>query len=123
MAVRWTIPTEHVAGIDVHPVAVIFARATYLLALAATLRQGRPVLFNVPVYLGDALQWNAHEFMNFRDLEIVVPREGEAARTAGDASPKGADEGQVILRFPIKIASDPDLFDPMLDEMLNSAEG
>lgn len=34
--------SEKVAGIDVHPVAVIFARATWLLALAPTFAAGRP---------------------------------------------------------------------------------
>jgi hypothetical protein len=74
---------EKIAGIDVHPVAVIFARATYLLALMPTLQKGRPGSLSVPVYLGDALQWNAREFMNLHDLEIVVPAPGEAARAQG----------------------------------------
>jgi hypothetical protein len=46
-----------VAGIDVHPVAVIFARVTWLLALAPVFAKGRPQSVSVPVYLGDALQW------------------------------------------------------------------
>lgn len=70
---------EKIAGIDVHPVAVIFARATYLLAIQPTLVKGRPPSLSVPIYIGDALQWNAREFMNKRDLEIVVPAAGESA--------------------------------------------
>ena len=112
---------EKVAGIDIHPVAAIFARATYLLALMPVLREGRPVSISIPVYLGDALQWNAREFMNLRDLEIIVPREGEATGV-GEKLPDDDENGRVVLRFPINFASDPALFDATLDEMLSLAE-
>ena len=107
-----------IAGIDVHPVAVIFARATYLLALMPTLVKGRPASVSVPVYLGDALQWNAREFMNVRDLEIIVPAEGESA----GALPEEEEETRAILRFPESVAIDPGLFDELLDHMLEFAE-
>ncbi len=84
---------EKVAGIDVHPVAIIFARATYLLALMPGLTKGRPSSFGVPVYLGDALQWNAREFMNQRDLEIIVPATGESASALREED----DEKRIIL--------------------------
>ena len=112
--------TEKIAGIDVHPVAVIFARVTYLLALAPALQKGRPATLTVPVYLGDALQWNAREFMHLRDLEIVVPAKGEAER---GALPDDDDEKRVILRFPLKLASEPGRFDATLDEMLTLSGG
>lgn len=54
---------EKIAGIDVHPVAVIFARATWLLAMLPMFEKGRPRSLSIPVYLGDALQWNARELM------------------------------------------------------------
>jgi hypothetical protein len=47
--------TALVAGLDIHPVAVIIARVTYLLALAPAL-QARKGTISIPVYLGDALQ-------------------------------------------------------------------
>jgi SAM-dependent methyltransferase len=49
---------EHVMGTDIHPVAVTFARVTYLLALGPGRLQaeGRPAL-SIPVYLGDTMQW------------------------------------------------------------------
>ena len=109
---------EKIAGIDVHPVAVIFARATYLLALMPTLTRGRPSTFGVPVYLGDALQWNAREFMNQRDIEIVVPAGKESLSTLPDED----DEKRIILRFPIAIAAQPGLFDAALEQMLSLAE-
>jgi hypothetical protein len=109
---------EKVAGIDIHPVAVIFARATYLLALQPSLVKGRPSSFSVPVYIGDALQWNAREFMNQRDLEIVVPAAGESATRLPDDDV----EGRIILRFPTTVASEPGLFDATLNEMLRLAQ-
>jgi len=109
---------EKVAGIDIHPVAVIFARVTYLLALQPTLIKGRPPALSIPVYIGDALQWNAREFMNQRDLEIVVPAAGEGAGKLPDDDMAG----RVILRFPATVASEPGIFDATLNEMLNLAE-
>jgi hypothetical protein len=109
---------DQVAGIDVHPVAVIFARVTYLLALMPVLTAGRPSTIIVPVYLGDALQWNAREFMNFRDLEIVVPSKAETLQK--DFS-EADDEKRTILRFPFALASEPGRFDAILDEMLSLA--
>ena len=112
------LASEKVAGIDIHPVAVIFARATYLLALMPTLQRGRPPSLNVPVYLGDSLQWNAREFMNAKDLEIVVPAEGETAR---GKFPDEVGSKRVILRFPVSVAAEPALFDATLDQMLDMA--
>lgn len=100
---------EKVSGIDIHPVAVIFARATWLLALAATFAKGRPQSLSVPVYLGDALQWNTSELMNKSELEIFVP----------PASPQ---DNPTILRFPEDVIDNPQLFDGLIDAMLRSAE-
>ena len=57
----------HVAGTDIHPVAVIIARVTYLLALAPALAVRRGAL-SVPVYLGDAMQLSISEFMVGKEL-------------------------------------------------------
>ena len=112
---------ENVAGIDVHPVAVIFARVTYLLALLPTLREGRPGNIALPVYLGDSLQWNRvrvaeqgdqHELLAEEDiLEISVP-----AVEISKTTPKRLDEAS--LRFPAVIAADAQLFDRVLGTMI-----
>jgi N-6 DNA Methylase len=50
--------TQHVLGMDLHPVAVTLARVTYLLAIGRhrlTHPDRGPI--QVPVYLGDAVQW------------------------------------------------------------------
>ena len=115
---------EKVAGIDVHPVAVIFARTTCLLALLPALRRGHPGALSVPVYLGDALQWNlarpgekntqpdllAGEEM----LDIYVP-----PVTVADPRPRRL--RPATLRFPAAAASDAGLFDRVLNEMIDFA--
>ena len=103
--------SRQVMGIDVHPVAVIFARTTWLLALAETLGQGRPPSFSVPVYLGDALQWNRRELMTGGDLEIIVP-EGENPLL----------EPRVQLEFPEGLVEQPNLFDAALEIVVDEAE-
>ncbi len=101
---------EQIAGIDIHPVAVIFARATWLLALLPTFSEDRPRSLTIPVYLGNSLQWNARELMGVNELEILVPpaRDGEQPS---------------VLRFPEDAVIDPSFFDELLDTMLSHAEG
>ena len=68
--------TDKVAGIDIHPVAVIFARVTYLLALMPALREEHPGRVALPVYLGDALQWNLTQARTGgRQLELLADEE------------------------------------------------
>ena len=83
-----------IAGIDIHPVAVIFARATWLLAMLPMFEKDRPRSLSIPVYLGDALQWNARELMGVNELEILVPPASD-----GDAPS--------VLRFPEEAVIEP----------------
>ena len=93
-----------VAGIDVHPVAVINARITYLLALGENrLRERGRAKLSIPVYLGDSLQWNTAGIVLGWEVRIDVP----------DEKP---------LVFPVRVAQNPDLFDSVLSEMLRLVE-
>ena len=115
--------TKKIAGIDIHPVAVIFARVTYLLALVPTLLKGHPGSVALPVYLGDALQWNLVRsggsggqmtmFANSGTLEIFVP-----AVKVSEPQPRLLDAA--TLRFPATVASDAGLFDRVLSTMIES---
>ena len=116
--------TDRVAGIDIHPVAVIFARVTYLLALMPALRQGHPGSVAVPVYLGDALQWNLTRpggkgeqpsmFADTGTLDIFVP-----SVTVGVPKPRRLDSA--MLTFPAAVAGDAGLFDQVLNSMIELA--
>ncbi len=116
------LATNNVAGIDIHPVAVIFARVTCLLALLPALRDEHPGDIAVPVYLGDALQWNMaptgeqtnqlNLLASGENLEIFVPE-----IEVSEPKPKRLNE--TTLRFPAAIARDAVLFDRLLREMID----
>ena len=94
---------ERVIGLDVHPVAVLFARVTYLLAIGPEWLARRTDDLFVPVYLGDALQWNVRQFLTEEEIEISVP-------------------GEKPLRFPGTVAGDPHLLEGILATMKEYAD-
>jgi SAM-dependent methyltransferase len=89
---------EQVRGMDVHPVAVTLARVTWLLALGKLL-SGRPPKLTVPVFMGDAMQWNLKRFVDRSDVAIEVP---------GGVRP---------LRIPLGFAEDQAVFEAGLDTL------
>jgi hypothetical protein len=98
-----------VTGIDIHPVAVIFARVTYLLGLGGSLlKRGGDV--SVPVYLGDALQWNVRRDAE-QDLVVEVPPD-----------PHREMKGTPLLRFPLDLCADPVRFDRVTTLMHDASE-
>jgi N-6 DNA Methylase len=106
-----------VEGMDIHPVAVIIARVTYLLALAPALRQRKGVL-SIPVYLGDSMQLSISEIVGGKELTIRVPppRAGEGASGTRDAN------GREQLDFPDTFCRDPALFDKAIERMRSGSE-
>lgn len=99
----------HVAGLDIHPVAVIIARVTYLLALAPGLA-GRIGSLSVPVWLGDAMQLSITPMGQFKDLVIQVP------------PPPAGVGSRERLSFPETYCRDPVLFDKAIDAMRGGSE-
>jgi hypothetical protein len=95
--------TELVAGMDIHPVAVIIARVTYLLALAPVLDVRKGVI-SVPVYLGDAMQLSITDVMGLKELTVRVP-----------PAPDGT--GATKLDFPEVFCREPALFDKSVEAM------
>ena len=71
-------------GLDVHPVAVTLARVTWLLALG-DLVTDRPAKLTVPVFLGDAMQWNLRRYVGGVDVLVEVPGEAPLQIPAGFA--------------------------------------
>ena len=94
---------DKVIGIDVHPVAVQIARVTYLLALGDRLRDPNRPELAIPVYLGDALQWNVQGFLADREVLIEVP------------------DGPV-LQFPYAVTRSPADFDAVIELMLRLSD-
>ena len=99
-----------ITGFDVHPVAVIFARVTYLLALGDAL-PARAGDISLPVYLGDALQWNVTRDGLMRDLVVAVPRD-----------PREGRKGAPLLRFPLDLCADPAAFDRVIAALHGASE-
>ena len=97
--------TNHIAGMDIHPVAVIIARVTYLLALAPVIAK-RAGSLSIPVYLGDALQLSTATTMHLKELVIRVP-----------PPPDGTD-----LKFPEIFCKDIHLFDKLVARMRQGSE-
>ena len=99
--------TEHVFGIDVHPVAVTLARVTYLLAIGfQRLKDRGPI--RVPVNVGDSLQWNRTDDM-FTAGELVVP--------TLDGEELFASE----LRWPASTLADAQTFDALVADLTDRA--
>jgi len=99
--------TEHVFGIDVHPVAVTLARVTYLLALGFERLQDRGSI-RIPVNLGDSLQWNRSDDM-FTNGDLVVP--------TLDGEELFASE----LRWPASTLTDAQQFDSLVANLTDRA--
>lgn len=102
--------TEHVLGIDVHPVAITLARLTYLLAIGRDRLQapGRPNI-HVPVYLGDSVQW----------------RTAGTSLWAHDGLTINVDDGVQLwansLHFPTRLLNDASSFDRLVEELSHRA--
>jgi hypothetical protein len=102
---------EHVFGMDLHPVAVVLAQVTYLLAIGTKRITQASVPLSIPVYLGDSMRWEiAEETFLASSGEIVVP--------TGSGQTLFASEE---LRFPASVVSDPARFDRLVDELASRA--
>lgn len=95
--------TNRVIGVDIHPVAVMFASVTYLLAMIDHLRGNRPPEVHIPVFMGDSLQWEVTSFFGHERIEVKVP------------------DGPT-LEIPTTVAAQPRLFDAIVQTMLELGE-
>lgn len=101
-----------VQGTDIHPVAVIIARVTYLLALAPALRD-RAGSLTIPVFLGDAMQLSVDPYMIHQKLVIRVPPPPAGESASGEPDARGREQ----LDFPDTFCRDPGLFDKAIERM------
>ncbi len=104
--------TQHVLGMDLHPVAVTLARVTYLLAIGRdrlTHPDRGPI--QVPVYLGDAVQWRREvdEYKMFVGGYLVIETDDEKSLFASE------------LRFPEELLENPTRFNQIVESMAKLA--
>lgn len=100
--------TKLVNGLDIHPVAVIIARVTYLLALQPVLINRRGAI-SIPVYLGDAMQLSVTAVLDAQELRVKVP-------------PAPGGNGETTLDFPEVFCRDSMLFDKAIEVIRNASE-
>lgn len=106
-----------VEGMDIHPVAVIIARVTYLLGLAPALHYRKGGL-SIPVYLGDAMQLSISELIGGKELSIRVPPPAAGEGASGSLDSNGREQ----LDFPDTFCRDPALFDKAIERMRTGSE-
>jgi SAM-dependent methyltransferase len=100
--------TGTVFGVDVHPVAVILARVTYLLAIGPARLRGERDELAVPVFLGDTLQWQI-ENTALRDDRLIIYTDDERGLFTDE------------LTFPASVLGDPARFDRLVRELTDLA--
>ena len=87
-----------VQGIDVHPLAVILSRTTYLLALGTELINSRKGPIAIPVYMADSIRLPEENIEIYHQIEVY--------RKEADG---------LYLRIPRKIAEEPALSDSSIE--------
>lgn len=102
--------TSKVIGMDLHPVAVAFARVTCLLAIGRERMQDPergPV--RVQVFLGDSVQWRKESasLLNAKDLTIAADDKREVVPP--------------VFRFPLELLADAPRFDKLIDTLATMA--
>jgi SAM-dependent methyltransferase len=97
---------RHVVGMDLHPVAVTLARVTYLLAIGhAKLNDPNRGNIQIPVYLGDSIQWRQQKVDLWSAGNLVIHTDDQKTLFEGD------------LSFPDAILDDAAQFDQLVNEL------
>ena len=95
--------TQSVIGIDVHPVSVHLARATWVLAAREIIAEAGRDTLTVPVYLGDSLQLRTDSGSLFAQDHVSIT----VAAAGGGAAERR-------LNFPKSLVAQPDWFDKVM---------
>ena len=95
---------EKVIGIDIHPVAVHLARATWVFAAKETISEAENTSsLTVPVYLGDSLQLHFDSASLFGDDNVII-----------EVKPAHVDGSHRFLHFPKALVAQGDKFDNLM---------
>lgn len=106
--------TSRVFGMDVHPVAVTLARITYLLALGRERLAGDRGPFSVPVFLGDAVQFEQAE-------GALWSADGLVVHVADEQDTGQASMFAQHLHLPQRVIDDVGSFDQLVAELTAAA--
>jgi SAM-dependent methyltransferase len=98
--------TRHVVGMDLHPVAVTLARVTYLLAIGRKkLTDPNRGNIQIPVYLGDSIQWREQNVDLWSAGNLVIHTDDQRDLFGSD------------LAFPDALLDDAAKFDQLVNEL------
>ena len=108
---------ENIAGIDLHPVAVQLAKATWVIASRGVIMAARnagqaPETITAPVYLGDSLQ--------LRYDNSQLDGQGYITLDTGETLP--GQTGNIEFRIPLSLARDTERFDALMLEISAAIE-
>ena len=106
---------NHVFGLDIHPVSVLLARVTYLLALGEHLHDRGDVW--VPVHLGDSMQW--YQPGDHEENVFTINTDGVDLADVQDATLFSIAR---TLAFPLNSLGDTDTFDQLVTAMTDRAK-
>ena len=106
---------NHVFGLDTHPVSVLLARVTYLLALGEHLHDRGDVW--VPVHLGDSMQW--YQPGDHEENVFTISTEGVDLADVQHATLFSIAR---TLAFPLNSLGDTDTFDQLVTAMTDRAK-
>ena len=114
-AARLELLQSNISGIDLHPVAVQLAKATWVINCQETIRAARvenPVLSDItaPIHLGDSLQ------LRYDNSTLV----GQGYITLRTGERSGRNE--MTFQIPLTLASDTKRFDDLMIDLANAIE-
>lgn len=102
--------TRQVIGMDLHPVAVTLARVTYLLAIGRErLLDPKRGVIQIPVYLGDSVQWQEQNSDLWAAGNLVIRADDNRELFGSE------------LSFPDGLLDDAGSFDQLVDELADRA--
>lgn len=111
---------DRVFGMDIHPVSVVLARVTYLLAIGSERLADRGLL-TVPVYLGDSVQWGRGAHAVASDV-ITIPVDAEDLASTDTESYEPLFSTGRDLIIPVAAIDDPATLDLLIGEMADLAQ-
>ena len=107
---------ENIAGIDLHPVAVQLAKATWVMSALPVIKAARAAggvgEIAAPVYLGDSLQLR-YDNSRLSAQGYIEIRTGESVDEAA---------GEIVFQAPLKLARQADRFDALMLAVADAIE-
>lgn len=110
---------DHVFGLDIHPVSILLARITFLMALGERLSGDRGDIW-VPVHLGDSIQW--FQPSHGEDDTIRIDTRGEDLTVSDHADSGVLFELAHVLAFPLSSIDDAGTFDRLVTDLTELAK-